>query len=610
VSGLAGILHLDGAPVSQEDLETMLAAMPHRVAGEPRRTIAGPLAMANLGPAPDPSRASGEWVPVAAGDVRLDNRKELAASLAPRRAPDPTDLELVALSYGRWGPDLASHLQGDFAFAVWDPGRQRLVCARDRFGTKPFTYHAGSRRFAFASQPVGLLALAGISREVDDRAVARFLTDAMPGEPDTFFLALRRLPPATTLLVDVGGTARDPMPYWHLDPDRELRLASDADYEEAFRETFLETVRCRLPSEGEAGIAFSGGVDSSAVTGAARVMLPPPRGLRTYTVTATDPHVDERPYVEAVIAEGGLTSRMIPDDEVTRTVGIRSREPSVDSPYAALGLLLEGTIYAAAAADGVAVLLDGFDGDTVISHGIGRLTDLAAEGRLITLLHEARALSATLGWSVPGIVRAEAFAPLLPSLPRGRRPEPDSLASPDLVRSLPDEETARASGPRRPFARMEHLRDLTSPMNALTLEIMEGTAVRASVDLRHPFFDARLAELCLALPADQKLRDGWPRSILRRSMAGLVPDMVRWRSDKGAWGPTLAARALTPAWPQVTELVRTGGGPAAPYLDSRSLLRAYRACSRSGEGAASLWGALLLGTWLDTLNRLPAGRLT
>ena len=610
MSGIAGILHLDGAPASGADLEAMLVAMRHRVVGEPRRTIAGPLAMASLGPAPDSPRASDEPVPVAAGDVRLDNREELAASLATRGAPDPTDLELVALAYGRWGLDLASHLQGDFAFAVWDPRRQRLVCARDRFGTKPFTYHPGSRRFAFASQPVGLLALPGTPREVDDRAIARFLTDAMPDEPDTFFLALRRLPPATTLVVDVGGPARDPVPYWQLDPRREIRLASDAAYEEAFRETFLEAVRCRLPSEGEAGIAFSGGVDSSAVTRAARELLPPARGLRTYTITATDPVADERPYVEAVLAEGGLTSQIIPDDEVTRTVGIRSQEVSVDSPYAALGLLLDGTIYAAAAADGVAVLLDGFDGDTVVSHGIGRLTDLAAEGRLRTLLHEARALSATLGWSVPGIVRVHALAPLLPSFPRRGRPEPDSLASLDLVRSLLNEEPSSLPGPRRPFARMEHLRDLTSPMNALTLEIMEGTAARAGVDLRHPFFDARLAELCLALPADQKLRDGWPRSILRRSLAGLVPDMVRWRSDKAVLGPTLAVRALTQAWPQVTELVRTGGGSAAPYLDKGMLHRAYRDCSRAGEQAGSLWDALLLGTWLGALRQLPAGRLT
>jgi asparagine synthase (glutamine-hydrolysing) len=610
VSGIAGILHLDGAPASGADLEAMLTAMRHRVAADPMRNVSGPLAMASLGPAPDPQSASGEPVPVAAGDVRLDNREELAASLAPRRAPDPTDLELVALAYGRWGPDLASHLQGDFALAVWDPRRRRLVCARDRFGTKPFTYHAGSRRFAFASQPVGLLALAGIPREVDDRAVARFLTDAMPEEPDTFFLALRRLPPATTLVVDVGGPALDPVPYWQPDPGRELRLASDADYEEAFRETFLEAVRCRLPSEGEAGLAFSGGVDSSSVTRAARELLPPARGLRTYTVTATDPVADERPYVDAVLAEGGLTSRIIPDDEVTRTVGIRSQEACADSPYATLGLLLDGTIYAAAAADGVTVLLDGFDGDTVVSHGIGRLSDLAAEGRLRTLLHEARALSATLGWSVPGILRTQALAPLLPSFPRRGRSEPDCLASPDLVRSLKEEHTSWLPGPRRPFARMEHLRDLTSPMNALTLEIMEGTAARAGVDLRHPFFDAPLAELCLALPADQKLRDGWPRSILRRSMVGLVPDMVRWRSDKAVLGPTLAARALTQVWPEVTELVRTGGGSAAPYLDTGLLRRAYRACSRTGEQAGSLWDALLLEMWLKSVNRLPPGRLT
>ena len=138
---------------------------------------------------------------------------------------------------------------------------------------------------------------------------------------------------------------------------------------------------------------------------------------------------------------------------------------------------------------------------------------------------------------------------------------------------------------------------------------MESVASRAHVDLRHPFFDSRLAEFCLGLPADQKLRDGWPRSIQRRAIRGLVSDAVRWRRDKTMLGPTLAVRILTPVWAEVTDLARSGGGAAAPYVDARLLRDAYLACARTGSAdhAVLLWEVFLLDRWLGEVEEGLAG---
>ena len=615
MSGIAGLVRLDGSPAVPADLDGMLARMPARAAGGVARWVLGSVAMATLGSgsAPVSPRAS-ETRPIVAGDVRLDNRAELLSLLAAGEdgAAIP-DLGLVRLAYERWGAEMGPQLFGDFALAVWDPSRSRLVCIRDRFGTKPFVYHRSDRLFAFASQPVGVLALEGVPSEVDELAIASFLVDEMPDETGSFYRAVRRLPPGHILEVEVGRSQRPPRPYWQLDPERDVRLASDEEYEQAFRALLLEAVRCRLPEEGEVGIAFSGGVDSSSIVRAAAELAGDNRTIRTYTMTSVGAVPDERPFVDAVLARGGVAPTLIPDTDVPATVRARVMEGCADSPYAVIGLLMEGVLYDAASADGAEVVLDGFDGDTVVSHGIGRLTDLAVSGHFLSLVREVRGLSTVLGWNAAGTLRAQVLGPLIPSMLRRRdRGFPGSAIDRSFARRVRlDEAVAerRRRPPSRPFARTEHLRDLTSPMNSLTLEIMESVASRAGVDLRHPFFDARLAEFCLGLPADQKLRDGWPRSIQRRAIRGLVPDAVRWRPHKTMLGPTLATQILTPVWAEVTDLARSGGGVAAAYVDARVLRDAYMACARTGSAdhAVLLWEVFLLDRWLREVDLGLAG---
>ena len=133
-------------------------------------------------------------------------------------------------------------------------------------------------------------------------------------------------------------------------------------------------------------------------------------------------------------------------------------------------------------------------------------------------------------------------------------------------------------------------------MNVAALEVLDHAAVRAGVELRHPFFSRPLVEFCLGLPADQILRDGWTRSIQRRALAGLIPEAVAWRPRKARLGSAGADAYLNQAWPSITEMVRSGGGAAAPYLNADALRRTYREVSAGADDdrRAALWSALEL----------------
>lgn len=159
---------------------------------------------------------------VLTADARLDNRTDLAAALGCE--PATTDAELLLAAYLRWGPQAPEYLLGDFAFAIWDAQRQRLFCARDHLGVKPFYYHHNpGRLFCFASEIKALLALPQVPAELNEVRVADYLLPMLEDQEITFYRQIVRLPPAHRMTVTRRGACLER--YWALDPEREIRHA-------------------------------------------------------------------------------------------------------------------------------------------------------------------------------------------------------------------------------------------------------------------------------------------------------------------------------------------------------------------------------------------------
>ena len=153
---------------------------------------------------------NGERAPLGiVADLRLDNREALYQVLASKSAfegralHEVGDAELVLLSYQKWGSQCPEHLLGDFAFAIWDESRRRLFCARDHLGVKSLYYRREPRRFLFSND---IRALAGsdlFKPAVNRSSLAAFLLEGEFLDPeDTFVDGIRRLPPASSLLLD------------------------------------------------------------------------------------------------------------------------------------------------------------------------------------------------------------------------------------------------------------------------------------------------------------------------------------------------------------------------------------------------------------------------
>ncbi|MDQ3648286.1 MAG: asparagine synthase (glutamine-hydrolyzing) [Actinomycetota bacterium] len=208
---------------------------------------------------------TGDVVVVMNGEIY--NFRELRAELERRghRFATQTDTEVIVHLYEEYGTACIGHLRGMFGLALWDRSRRKLLLARDRVGKKPLFYCLRGQHLSFASEVKGLLQDSSIPRTVNHQAIESYLHLSYVPDPESAFLALRRIPPGHIMTWSDGHV--EVRRYWRLDYEPDLPGAEE-ELRERLRDSLLEAVRIRLRSDVPLGAFLSGGVDSSAVVAA------------------------------------------------------------------------------------------------------------------------------------------------------------------------------------------------------------------------------------------------------------------------------------------------------------------------------------------------------
>ena len=672
MSGISGVYLLDGQPVRRENLEKMNSMLAHRGPDGAGIWCEGGMGLGHrllwsteesLHEHLPMASANGDLILTA--DARIDNREDLIHTLAVKDPPGESisDSSLILAAYERWGTRCPERLLGDFAFVLWDRPRQTLFCARDHFGVKPLYYHYHpGRLFACASEIKALFCLPEVGRHLNEVQVADYLAGMSEDKTSTFYRDIVRLPPAQSLTIDGQGMRL--YRYWALDPSAELRLESDEEYTAAWRDIFIEAVRCRLRSAFPIGSHLSGGLDSSAVTCVARQLLDQSNSQRLHTfsnVFEAVPECDERPFISAVLARGGYVSHYIRADQASPLADVERVLWHQDEALIGPNHVLPWELNRAAQQAGVRVVLDGFDGDTTVSHGAGRFAELARAGEWDAFALEADAVARHFPVSPLGLLqtyglpcleelargqRWMAFAaaiarihkyfgvsrrdlvwqrglrPLIPSRILGGRGRPEACIDPivnrEFARRVGLQERMRVlsgerSNPAR-TAREDQWRALTAGLFTSILEISDRSAAAFSLEGRHPFMDKRLIEFCLALPAEQKLHQGWSRIVMRRGMSGILPEEIRWRGGKTDMNPNFLRGLLRKDRSALDEVVLRDSDSIARYVDIDALRQAHERLTSQErvkiDDAMAVWKAVTLAYWLrstgfGTRNRDP-----
>lgn len=572
----------------------MLAAQARYGAGPARCISAGGAALGlrftSLLPEDGPDEgplSGGDGRLLLAADVRIDNRGELIAALGG--GGECSDAALLLRAWERWEEEAPGRIAGDFAFALWESERRRLVLARDFLGQRPLFFARGAGFAAFVSMPSGLHALDEVPRAIDPDALRAFAALAPERGGASFFRGVERVEPGC--LVAIGPEGTRARRFWNpsLAP---MRLRDPREYVEGVRERLDEAVCARLRRrEGRLGAHLSGGLDSGAVAATAARLGSP---LTAFTAAPGEPSGAARPgRFEDEGPLAAATAALYPNVEHLLVRG-------AGSPLAAIGRGAElfqrpvpnacnsvwgDALLDAAREAGVSVLLTGQAGNFTFSPtGVDALPSLFGGGRLLRFARAAAAMRRN-GTSARAIA-SQTAAPLLP-LPLWRawrrlRRAPMEAAEFSFA-AAGDPLIDYSSRPARDGAgaRLAALRSLD--FGAFNKGILAGWGI----DLRDPTGDRRLVEFCLRIPAERFLAGGVPRGLARQALADRLPAAVieeRRRGYQAAdWFEGLAADLAGIA----REVERIGACPAAADLLDLDRIRAALAALPEADPAAA-----------------------
>ncbi len=524
--------------------------------------------------------ASADGHHVIAYNGEVFNFVELRAGLEERGHSFRTgsDTEVILHLYAEYGPDCVQHMNGDFAFALWDRSRQRLMLARDRVGVRPLFYTEHQGGLYFASEIKALLTVPGVSAEIDPFALDEIFTLWAPIPPRTGFRDVLELPPGHFMLVE--GNTRRIERYWSLDYP-EQGDAGDTRPEDEIAEELLalldDATRIRMRADVQVGAYLSGGLDSSITTALATRHTA--QRLATFSVSFASAEHDESAFQQIMSSTLGTLHADVHCD----TNDIASCFPSViahtERPlvrtapaplYLLSGLVREHGIKVVLTGEGADEVFGGYD---IFKEDKIRRFSARQPGsrfrpllfkRLYPYLPNLQNQSAEYLAAFFGAKSAELDDPLASHRPRMRSTAAAKLFfSGDLRKALGGYDAAEtlvgqlpeAFGRWHPQHQAQYLETRFLLPGYILSSQGDRMAMAHGIEGRFPFLDHRLIEFASRIPPRLTLKGLTEKHILRKATAHLLPERIANRTKLPYRAPDSQAFAMADAPPYVRELL-------------------------------------------------------
>jgi asparagine synthase (glutamine-hydrolysing) len=490
------------------------------------------------------------------------------------------DTEVVLKAYHAWGESFVTRLYGMFAFAILERDSGRLLLARDRLGIKPLYYADLPRRLRFASSLPALLRAGDVDREIDPVALHHYLTfHAVVPAPHTLIRGVRKLPPATVLLIESDGRRRQQR-YWEpvfLPRKQDCKL-SFADWQERTLAVLREAVKRRLVADVPVGVLLSGGLDSSLVVG---LLAENGQNLETFSIG-----------FESVNGEAGDEFEY--SDIIAERYQTRHHKIRVDSTRALPGLT------ACIGAMSEPMVSHDAIGFYLLSEEVKKYVKVVQSGQ------GADEVFAGYHWYPPLLESRDAVADYAHLFFDRDQREYEAAVTPELAqgdwsRQFVREHFARP-GAGRPIDQALRL-DATVMLVDDPVKRVDNMTMAWGLEARVPFLDHDVVELAARMPAEAKVSNGG-KHVLKEAARRIVPTEVIDR-PKGYF-PVPALKYLRGPY---LELVRDALGSSCAAQRGifrrdyvRQLLDAPET-HLTPLGGSKLWQLGLLELWLQ-LNEL------
>lgn len=542
-------------------------------------------------------------------DGRLDNRQELVRELRGKVTADSTDLAIVAAAYEAWGTKCFARLFGDWALSVSDPKSGSVILAKDPIGTRHLYYSLDQKQITWGTILDPLVLLAGKTFTLEEEYIAGWLS-FFPATHLTPYVGLHSVPPSC--FVKLEPDRQTTHKYWDFDPSKRIRYRTDGEYEEHFRQVFRESVRRRLRSDSPVLAELSGGMDSSSIVCMADTILAlgdaeTPRLDTVSYYDDSEPNWNERPYFTKVEKKRGRTGCHIDvaSQEIFALEAVNGRVAATPGSLS-WGRSQTTTKFAdCVTLQGNRVVLSGIGGDEVtggVPTPVPELMDLLSQAELRTLARQLKvwALNKRRPWfHLFFEVLRGFFPPVLAGVPRPMRP-----AAWLHFRFVKRHQSAASGYPSRVkwFRPLPSFQENLSTLDGLRRQLACPVVPTEPItEKRYPYLDRGLLEFLYAVPREQHVRPGHRRSLMRRALAGTVPDELLGRKRKAFVGRSPLA-AVSRDWACLAALSRNMVSDSLGIVDARSFLETLETAREGREvPIVILMRTLAIECWLRSL---------
>jgi asparagine synthase (glutamine-hydrolysing) len=544
--GIAGII--SSAPAQLQDVNAMISCLSHRGPdgdaawkNESATAILGHrrLAIIDLSEAAaQPMHYLGRYAIVHNGEIY--NYKEIRESLSAKGHSFKTqsDTEVILAAYHEWKNECLQHMDGMFAFAIWDEQEQKLFAARDRFGEKPLYYIQDEVALFFASE-IKAFKKTGLAKERNSNLLLQyiangFVQDAMDAGA-TFYSNIKKLPARHYLEFYPREDSLEIKPYFDIDKST-INISPD-DAIQQFKELLFNSVQKRLRSDVEIGTSLSGGLDSSSVVAAIHQLKAPNAPQQAFTASFPSFEKDETAFAALIARQYGLRHHLISPSAGELVNDLEKFLSQHDEPVSSASVYAQYKVYQSAKQHGVKVLLDGQGADEVLA-GYSKylhwfLQELYSKDRKC-FKEESGAFGYPFNWKNKLAASFPSWAAIQlekKAVNNQRR----SFFNKDFVA----EQLNKSSVYKPVVGTLNDILyfDVFGGGLEELLRNADRNAMAHGVEVRLPFLNHDLVQFVFSLPSTLKMHNGFTKHILRQAMDDMLPREIAWRKDKIGFEP-------------------------------------------------------------------------
>lgn len=521
-----------------------------------------------------------------------------------------TDTEVILHLYEEYGVKCLDHLQGMFSFAIWDPIRRRMFCARDRFGIKPFYYSTNNGKFAFGSEIKVVMNSGEIDQTISYEALdSYFAFGHITGEL-SIYKHIRKLKPGHYLMASFGDNfSVETFKYWEIkfEPDHSKSVNYWMD---EIKNCLSETVRLHMISDVPLGAFLSGGIDSSSVVSMMAKNSSQP--LKTFSIGFKEKGYSELPFARLLAQKYGLDHHeQIIEPESVTILPLLVR--GFDEPFADSSAIPTWYI-SKIAREQVTVALSGDGGDELFAgyNHYAYLKRLYSFPFTINSPALSKIIWGGIHKIIPGNMHGKNAAYLFSKsrnfisayLNMFSQKERDNmfLIDRDLINLSSGSELYNVevlkNGIKNDFlSNMQYL-DLQTYLVDDILTKVDRASMLNSLEVRVPLLDHKFAELTFKIPSDLKLKDNQSKYIFKKAMSDYLPETILTHPKQGFVIP-VSHWFKENLNEYVRDILLSANPYYSDYLDKQYIKKLVLE-NFSGKKASNtrLWSLLFFEEWL------------